>query len=58
MPVQVGSRSLARNEEAVLAHTSGVAVVEILAYRNTYARWHFQDKEAARARPDPSAARA
>jgi hypothetical protein len=52
--VNLAAAWLLRNEKEIREHTSGVAVVEIRAYRNWYARWHFQDKEAEKSDPDPS----
>jgi hypothetical protein len=52
--VNLAAMWLLRNAAAVRAHTSGVAVIEIRAYRNGYARWHFQDQEAEKFHPDPS----
>jgi hypothetical protein len=52
--VNVAAMWLLRNEAALREHTSGVAVIEIRAYRNWYARWHFQDQEAEKYHPDPS----
>src|SRR5262249_19610591 len=51
--VTLAAMWLLRNEEAIREHTSGVAVIEIRAYRNWYARWHFQDKEAEKYSPNP-----
>jgi len=45
---------LARHESAIREFTSGVALIEIRAYRNGYARWHFQDKEQDKNNPDPA----
>src|SRR5947207_10855785 len=52
--VNLAAMWLIRNEAVIREHTSGVAVIEIRAYRNWYARWHFQDQEAEKYRPDPS----
>ncbi|HEX4613531.1 MAG TPA: hypothetical protein VH092_35440 [Urbifossiella sp.] len=52
--VDLAAMWLLRNEAAIREHTSGVAVVEIRAYRNGYARWHFQDEEDGRKKPDPT----
>lgn len=42
---------LANNQQAIRDNTSGVVVIEIRAYRNGYARWHFQDDEAEKKYP-------
>lgn len=42
---------LANNQQAIRDNTSGVVLIEIRAYRNGYARWHFQDDEAERKYP-------
>ena len=52
--VDLAAMWLFRNEAVVREHTSGGAVIEVRAYRNGYARWHFQDKEAEKYRPDPT----
>jgi hypothetical protein len=44
---------LYRYRDVLPTLTSGVVLIEIRAQRNGYARWHFQDKEAERTRPDP-----
>jgi hypothetical protein len=44
--VDVAAMWLYRHEAAVREYTSGVLVVEIRAFRNDHARWHFQDTEA------------
>jgi hypothetical protein len=51
--VNLASMWLYRHEQAVRENTSGVALIEVRAYRNGYARWHFQDKEAEKLNPDP-----
>jgi hypothetical protein len=45
------------HRKALEKHTSGVAIVEIRAYRNGFARRNFQDREEERQRPDPNADR-
>ncbi|HWG43358.1 MAG TPA: hypothetical protein VN688_11285 [Gemmataceae bacterium] len=52
--VNLAAMWLYRHEQAIREHTSGVVLIEIRAYRNGYARWHFQDKEAEKQNPDPS----
>lgn len=52
--VNLAGRWLYRHEQAIRKYTSGVVLIEIRAYRNGYARWHFQDKEAEKLKPDPS----
>jgi hypothetical protein len=51
--VNLAARWLYRYEEAIRKYTSGVVLIEIRAYRNGYARWHFQDREAEKYQPDP-----
>src|SRR5262249_54432854 len=51
--VDLAARWLYRHESEIREYTSGVALIEIRAYRNGYARWHFQDKEKEVAQPDP-----
>jgi len=43
---------LYRHEAEIRQYTSGVVLIEIRAYRNGYARWHFQDKEVEKLHPD------
>lgn len=52
--VNLAAMWLLRNEAAIREHTSGVAVIEVRAYRNWYARWHFQNQEAEKLDPDPT----
>ena len=42
---------LAKNQQAIRDNTSGVVLIEIRAYRNGYARWHFQDEETEKKYP-------
>src|SRR5262249_54017194 len=51
--VNLAAMWLLRNEGGVRKHTSGGGVVEIRAYRNGYARWHFQDREKDGPARDP-----
>jgi hypothetical protein len=44
--VDVAAMWLYRHEKAIREHTSGVVVIEIRAFRNDHARWHFTDTEA------------
>ncbi len=52
--VNLAARWLYRHEPALREYTSGVVLIEVRAYRNGYARWHFQDKEAEKSQPDPN----
>jgi hypothetical protein len=52
--VNLAAMWLIRHEQAIREHTSGVVLVEIRAYRNGYARRHFQDKQTEKRDPDPS----
>jgi hypothetical protein len=52
--VNLVARWLYRHEQALRENTSGVVLIEIRAYRNGYARWHFQDQEAEKNQPDPT----
>lgn len=44
--IDVATMWLYRHEKAIREHTSGVLVIEIRAFRNDHARWHFTDTEA------------
>ena len=51
--VDLAAQWLARHEQALRAYTSGAVLIEIRAWRNGYARWHFQNQEAEKLAPDP-----